>query len=569
MSNTGLGMTGKITLLSLILVLVSVLSILIVGYNVNYQQLDEAAGHELIGCANITTGLVNTDDLISLMNGDSSKYNELQEGVNWIVDHKPIFKNAAVMSLDGYILVPDKRLIDEGFDAGSKFYIDEDALKTVLQDKMPAFSKIYEYGGVERKTGYAPIFKDHDPKNEIIALMTVDFDEQIIQNRTIAMLQSTVQTGSVFLIITGLIAYFVVRRMIKPVIQIEKQVEQVASGNLTLQPLQIKNKDELGRLATGVNKMVENIRAIINGVYDTTDKVAASAADMAATTEQVTMAATEVARNTTQVASDAEAGNEAIIEASQALLQLSSLIQMAKNKASSAEENSKVTQEAAEQGKETVNNVFDRMENIKKQTLETEQFISKLDQYSKEIHGIAETITKIAEQTNLLALNAEIEAARAGEAGRGFAVVADEVRKLAEQSNREAGQVSQIIDEIARATSDTVSATHQSRLEVEEGVDAVKKAGAALDQILKAVESTVIDIQAIAEVTDDEVATSDKIVELINSLATFIENTASNAQEVSASTEETSASMQNISEATRRLNDMAAELKVSVASFKI
>ncbi|UTW70983.1 hypothetical protein KHA80_20380 [Anaerobacillus sp. HL2] len=37
-----------------------------------------------------------------------------------------------------------------------------------------------------------------------------------------------------------------------------------------------------------------------------------------------------------------------------------------------------------------------------------------------------------------------MEAARAGEAGKGFAVVADEVRKLAEQSNRGAGQVTEL-----------------------------------------------------------------------------------------------------------------------------
>lgn len=563
------GITGKITILSLVLVLISVLSILVVGYGVNYQQLDKAAGEELIGCANITTGLVDTDELTRLMNGDTSNFNEIQSGVNWVVDHKPIFKNAAIMSLDGKLLVPDKRLIEEGFKAGDQFYIDQEAVEMLLNMRMPAYSEIYEYGGVERKTGYAPIFKDHDPNNEIIALMTVDFDEDIIQDRTIAMLGSTVQTGSVFLIITGIIAYFVVRRMIRPIITIEKQVDRVAAGDLTVQPLQIKSRDEMGQLAAGVNKMVDNIRGIIQGVYLTTDKVAESSADMAATTEQVTMAATEVAENTTKVASDAEAGNEAIVEASQSLLQLSSLIQMAKNKATSAEENSKITQQSAEHGRDTVENVVQRMENIKNQTVETEQFISRLDHYSKEIVSITETITKIAEQTNLLALNAEIEAARAGEAGRGFAVVADEVRNLAEQSNREAGQVAQIVDKITGTTQDAVSATHQSRLEVEEGVEAVKEAGQALEKILEAVKSTVKDVQAISEVTDDEVATSDKIVDLINSLASFIENTAANAQQVSASTEQTSSSMQTIADSTRRLNEMASELKVSVSSFKI
>src|SRR3712207_7453556 len=51
----------------------------------------------------------------------------------------------------------------------------------------------------------------------------------------------------------------------------------------------------------------------------------------------------------------------------------------------------------------------------------------------------------IAEQTNLLALNAAIEAARAGDQGRGFAVVAEEVRKLAEESQRAAASIADLI----------------------------------------------------------------------------------------------------------------------------
>ena len=107
---------------------------------------------------------------------------------------------------------------------------------------------------------------------------------------------------------------------------------------------------------------------------------------------------------------------------------------------------------AAQQGMESAEQANEAMRSVRDSSQEVTRAIRELAAKSEQIGAIVETITGIAEQTNLLALNAAIEAARAGDQGRGFAVVADEVRKLAEESQKAAHEISQLVGVIQDET---------------------------------------------------------------------------------------------------------------------
>lgn len=109
--------------------------------------------------------------------------------------------------------------------------------------------------------------------------------------------------------------------------------------------------------------------------------------------------------------------------------------------ASTAEETSQI----AKQGIDTLFSSVELSEMISQEVVSLNDLIDKLNQQSKSIVQIVDTIKNIADQTNLLALNAAIEAARAGEQGRGFSVVADEVRQLAARTTSSTAEITEVV----------------------------------------------------------------------------------------------------------------------------
>ncbi len=374
---------------------------------------------------------------------------------------------------------------------------------------------------------------------------------------------------SLVVLILGVAIAFILTNMIRrPVTTLTNIANQYADGDLR-NSIDIKSSDEIGELADSIHIMRDHFITMIGEIRTAADQLAASSEEMAASTEEVTSTSEEISRNMQNVAREAEAGNKSMVDASKALVHLSSLIQIAKSKADHTCENSAATLTAAENGRARVTESVSKMDNITHQTEDSSRIIGELNDYSQQISLIIDTITNIAKQTNLLALNAAIEAARAGEHGRGFAVVAEEVRKLAEQSDKGAQDITGLVKKVTEKTDLAVEAMAQSVSEVGQGVATVNEAGLALDSILQAVRQTVEEGEAIGDVASEEVASSEQIVKLIDRLATVIETVAAHCEEVSASSEEQSAAMQTVAASAEQTSAMANQLKNSVAKFKV
>jgi methyl-accepting chemotaxis protein len=417
----------------------------------------------------------------------------------------------------------------------------------------------------------APLAKSISDRADSIAVNNASVAKTLIDDSQVRVdrINQVSLVVSLIVLVLGMAIAIVLTNMVrKPMLALTTIAKQYAEGNLRNIP-EIKTTDEIGELADSLKVMHNNFVRMITNIRTASDQLATTSEQIAASTEEVTATSEEISRNMQHLTEETDRGNTSMLDASQALIELSSLIQIAKKKANDASNNSSEALHVAENGRVKVTESVSKMDNITEQTKKSSMIIGELSEYSQQISHIIDTITNIAKQTNLLALNAAIEAARAGEHGRGFAVVAEEVRKLAEQSNQGAMEITALVQKVTEKTQLAVDAMSQNVIEVETGVATVNEAGAALDNILQAVKLMAAETGEIGAITSEQVANSDQIVQLINKLSTVIETAAAHTLEVSASVEEQSSAMQTVAAAAEESSAMATELQGSVQKFLV
>ncbi|WP_239424277.1 methyl-accepting chemotaxis protein [Vibrio galatheae] len=144
---------------------------------------------------------------------------------------------------------------------------------------------------------------------------------------------------------------------------------------------------------------------------------------------------------------------------------------------------SDATGQQTTQGQQVISSTIDKMESLTEQMKQASASIEALNEQSKKISELVNSISGIADQTNLLALNAAIEAARAGEQGRGFAVVADEVRQLASRTNKTTDEIVAVMSENLKLTEGAVSLIAQCQTEASEALNLSTEAGDVMEEI--------------------------------------------------------------------------------------
>jgi twitching motility protein PilJ len=323
------------------------------------------------------------------------------------------------------------------------------------------------------------------------------------------------------------------------ILRLLDEMGSLAEGDLTVKAT--VTEDITGAIADSINFAVEALRSLVTTINETAVQVAAAAQETQATAMHLAEAAEHQAQ---QITSASAAINEIAV----------SIDEVSKNSAESADVAQRSVQ-IASKGAAVVRQTIQGMDSIRDQIQETSKRIKRLGESSQEIGSIVELINDIAEQTNILALNAAIQAASAGEAGRGFAVVADEVQRLAERASGATKRIETLVQTIQSDTNEAVSSMEQTTAEVVAGARLAEDAGLALGEIEKVSNDLADLIQNISEAARQQSAAATNISATMNVI-----------QEI---TTQTSVGASQTAESIGNLAQLAADLRRSVADFKL
>jgi methyl-accepting chemotaxis protein len=317
-------------------------------------------------------------------------------------------------------------------------------------------------------------------------------------------------------------------------------LQALASGNFT-RPIVVGQLDEIGQIATSGEHVRTSLARIIASV-------AASASKVSDTSNHLHTSATQVARSADHQ-SEAVSANAAVME---------ELAVSIESVASQAEHVSEFSTSAAGL---TVSSL-QQVGQLQRSATEIDTVMANIDtsaqaflQSTAAISQLTGQVREIAEQTNLLALNAAIEAARAGEQGRGFAVVADEVRKLAENSARAAAEIREVTETLSQRANEVGAAARQGRVASQQSRTVVDGVTVDIDSVNKAVQKASDGVRTIRDALSEQKTACNSIAGNVDGIANVVE--------------ENSAAAAEMEHAVAGLNELADQMRGTVAQFQV
>jgi methyl-accepting chemotaxis protein WspA len=375
----------------------------------------------------------------------------------------------------------------------------------------------------------------------------VDFNKQNadasmngIRQHVAATKESMVVALGISALVALLSGWLLLRAISQPMQRVLAVLDTIRQGDFT-QRMQFDRRDEFGVLASGFNRMTDELTGLVGQVQKSGIQVNTSVTEIAATARQQQATATEIAATTTQIGATSKEISATSRELVRTVGEVSAVADQSAALASSG-------QSSLAQMEATMRAVMDASASINAK-------LTVLNEKAGNIGQVVTTITKVADQTNLLSLNAAIEAEKAGEFGRGFAVVATEIRRLADQTAIASYDIEQMVKEIQSAVSASVMGMDKFADEVRRGMQEVQHVSDQLTQIIHQVQALAPRFETVNEGMQAQADGAEQISQAL--------------MQLSEAARQTVESLRQSNLAIDDLNGVASGLRGGVSRFKL
>jgi methyl-accepting chemotaxis protein WspA len=312
------------------------------------------------------------------------------------------------------------------------------------------------------------------------------------------------------------------------------------AGDLTAR-VAIDSKDEMGRLAEGINALIAKIHTVVTKVRESSLGVLSAASQIAATARQQEATVQGLNTSTTEIAA-------AVREIFATGKELSGTMNDVNGRAGQAAS-------LASAGRERLGSMEQTMRQLVDSTASISSKLAIIREKADNITAVVTTITKVADQTNLLSINAAIEAEKAGEYGRGFLVVAREIRRLADQTAVATLDIENMVRLMQDAVSAGVMQMDKFSEEVRSGVGRVAEINGQTGQIIGEVAGLSDGFRQVNEGMRNQAVGAEQINEAMGNIASGVR--------------ETVAALEELHKATAHLRGSIEQLNQEIASFKV
>ena len=323
-------------------------------------------------------------------------------------------------------------------------------------------------------------------------------DESVAFSAIDDMRNSSMIYTVIALVLSVLVLSLLIKVLMRPLVVLNKAIQDVASGEGDLtQRLDTNTDEEFAELAKGFNTFTENLQQQII-------QSKAISAEILMGSEQSVVGA--------QQASVAVASQlEELEQLATAMHEMSVTAMEVANNAQGASEAVKEAEQASSTGSQVVSDTTNAISQLSLRVDQAVEEVAGLESATSNIETILKVINDIADQTNLLALNAAIEAARAGDSGRGFAVVADEVRTLAQRTQQSTTEIRSMIEQLQAGASSVSNAMNESKTTADIAVTHAQQADQSLQEIRNIIQSITDMNMQIASAAEEQSLVAEEI----------------------------------------------------------